>query len=118
MLQEVADMGMTDAGETAREILKEALEKMEKGGQYGPYETMMIGMSQDEVKYLLELSDEQATYEQAYMCGFEYGYQMAIKDVIKKLRGMRTYGGGNKKAGAGEMPERAGRAEKPVQREV
>lgn len=32
-------------------------------------------------------------WETAYMAGYEYGYQMAIKDVIKKLRGMRWYGG-------------------------
>ena len=118
MLQEVADMEMRNLDERVREVLKEALEKMEKGGEYGPHYSRMIPLSISEVKYLLELSDEQASYEQAYNAGFEYGYQRAVKDVIKRLREMKTYGGGYKKVRAGEMPEGTGRAAESVQREL
>lgn len=32
-------------------------------------------------------------YETAHQHGFQYGYQKAIKDMAKKMREMRTYGG-------------------------
>ena len=112
------EMGMTETMENTRQILKEALEKMEKGGTFGMFRTMMVGLSIEEVKYLLDLSDEQTNYEQAYNAGFEYGYQMAVKDVIKRLRGMKTYGGNNKAKRAAEVPEGTGRDQKAVQREI
>ncbi|MCR5566186.1 MAG: hypothetical protein K6F61_04990 [Clostridiales bacterium] len=57
-------------------------------------------------------------WETAYNAGFEYGYQTAVKDVIKRLKEMKTYGGDNKKERAAEVPEGTGRAAEPVQREV
>jgi len=51
-------------------------------------------------------------FEAAYFMGYEHGYQMAIKDVIKKLREMRWYGGHNKEECAAGVPEHhEGRAE-------
>lgn len=50
-------------------------------------------------------------WEKSYMAGYQYGYQMAIKDVIKKLRGMKWYGGDKPEKRADGVPEHyAGRA--------
>ena len=44
-------------------------------------------------------------YADAYMEGFENGYQTAIKEMIKKLGGMKWYGGDHKEKRAAGMPE-------------
>ena len=80
-----------------------------------PYEKEddCLGMIRDALEYL-----KQEDWETAYMTGFEYGYQRAVVDMIKKLRGMKTYGGTYKAKRTAEVPEGAGRAEKPVQRKI
>ena len=51
-------------------------------------------------------------FEAAYFMGYEHGYQMAIKEVIKKMRGMKWHGGGYKEKCAAGVPEHhEGRAE-------
>ena len=113
-------MGM-NIEEIAQETLTNALEKMEKGGRYGQYGTMMVSMMKEEVEYLLTMTqktEKTDKWETAYQCGFEYGYQMAIKDVAKRVRRMRWYGGGYKKEHADGLPGiRAGNDE-TMQREL
>lgn len=43
-------------------------------------------------------------YEAAHQHGFQYGYQTAIKDMAKKMREMRTYGGSKQAQRAEGMP--------------
>lgn len=50
-------------------------------------------------------------YETAHQHGFQYGYQTAIKDMAKKMREMRTYGGYKKERTAGVSEHHEGRAE-------
>jgi hypothetical protein len=116
--------------ESARETLMNALSRMEKGGKYGPYHTMMVSMSDDEVRYLLDLAvkkrikllldenghitplaEEQDDFETGFMAGFEHGRQMTLKDIIKMLGRMKWHGGGYKEERAAGVPEHhAGRA--------
>lgn len=49
-------------------------------------------------------------YETAHQHGFQYGYQTAIKDMAKKMREMRTYGGYKAKRAAGMSEHHEGRA--------
>lgn len=49
-------------------------------------------------------------FETAYFAGYQYGYQMALKDLAKHMKGMRTYGGYKKERAAGVPEHHAGRA--------
>ena len=59
-------------------------------------------------------------WETAYKTGYEYGYQQAIKDMAKKLKGMKWYGGDKQKERAAGMPEHhasgTGRVQQELQR--
>ena len=44
-------------------------------------------------------------FETAYMAGYEYGYKMAIKDMEKKIKELKSYGGDYKKERAAGVPE-------------
>jgi transcriptional regulator with XRE-family HTH domain len=50
-------------------------------------------------------------FEVAYQAGFQYGYQTAVKDMAKRMREMRWYGGDKQEKRAAGVPEHyAGRA--------
>lgn len=75
-------------------------------------------MFEQGIRKVITMIEEEKDWETAYHAGFEYGYQTAVKDVIKRLRGMKTYGGNNKAQRAAEVPEGTGRNQKAVQREI
>jgi hypothetical protein len=50
-------------------------------------------------------------FEVAYQAGFQYGYQTAVKDMAKRMREMRWYGGDKQEKRAAGVPGTdAGRA--------
>ena len=51
-----------------------------------------------------ELNDDRMDFEVAYNAGFQYGYQTAIKDMAKKMREMKTYGGSKQAQRAEGVP--------------
>ena len=83
---------MIDTEEWANGI-QELLDNTEK-----PAIEMVIarGAAEELVK-LLRMGENVEDFEQAYMMGYEHGYQFAVKDVIKHLKGMRWYGGDKQK---------------------
>jgi hypothetical protein len=95
---------MTMEGQSAMETLQEAMEKMDKGGEYGPFNSIMVSMTRGEIQYLLDRLDEMS-FEQAWGAGYEYGYQQAIKDMGKRIKEMKTYGGDKQKKRAFGVPE-------------
>ena len=64
----------------------------------GPTISILItrGAAED-LAGLFELAETNEDFEPSFMMGFEYGYQTAIKDVIKHLGGMKWYGGNKPK---------------------
>lgn len=86
------------------ETLQEAMEKMDKGGEYGPFNSIMVSMTRGEIQYLLDRLDEMS-FEDAWASIYQYGRQMMLKDVIKMLKEMRWYGRDNKKIRAAGVPE-------------
>lgn len=93
------------------DLLKDRLVK----GRETRHNIVMISMDQAEILRLIDLIDreneptEKRDFEIGFMAGFEQGYQRAIVDVIKKIKGMKWYGGDSKKR-ADEVPgDSAGR---------
>ena len=70
-----------------------------------------IWFDQGEIRRMIELIGEslkpadKQNYEKAYMEGFEMGYQRALVDVIKKLKGMKWYGGDKQEERAAGVSE-------------
>ena len=55
----------------------------------------MIYMDEEEIKTIAQLLEQRKQTSQAeeYLLGFEEGYKRAIIDVVKKVRGIKVYGG-------------------------
>ena len=83
---------MIDTEEWANGI-QELLNNTEK-----PAIEMVIarGAAEELVK-LLRMGENVEDFEQTYMTGYGHGYQMAVKEVVKHVRGMRWYGGDKQK---------------------
>ena len=93
----------------AKDLLKDRLELAYRTiKEYGS-SAISISMSDTEIIRMMDMIDmaeapaEKRDYEKGYMAGFEGGYQRAIVDVLKKLKGMKWYGGDGQKH-ADEMP--------------
>jgi len=63
----------------------------------------MIYMDIDEIRIIAQLLEQRKQTSQAeeYLLGFEEGYKRAIIDVVKKVRGIKVYGGHKKGNTAG-----------------
>lgn len=84
----------------AKQELEQVLLAMEDRGQ----EMMTVQVSKEEVEFLLDAAtmteEEPGTFEayrNAYDNGFQRGYQQAVLDMGKRIKEMKTYGGGYKK---------------------
>ena len=63
----------------------------------------MIYMDEEEIKTIAQLLEQrkQTSKAEEYLLGFEEGYKRAIIDVVKKVRGIKVYGGHKKGNPAG-----------------
>jgi len=101
-------------------ILRERLEKAAEITE----KKIRMDLTYNEIKHLLDLLDledepqEMRDYEIVYCKGFSQGYQRAIVDVIKRLKGMEWYGGDYKKECAAGVPEHHEGRAADLQREV
>lgn len=92
----------------AKETLEQVLIVMEDRG-LALYE---VCLNKQEIEFLLDAvsmtEEEPGTFEayrNAYDNGFQRGYQQAVLDMGKRIKEMKTYGGGYKKIRPDGMPE-------------
>jgi len=87
---------------SAKDNLKQHLELILQSMEDRGFQTYMVSMSIWEIKFLLEILEEEKTPE--YEKGYEYGYKKAVMDMAKKIKELGRHGGGFKEKRADGMP--------------
>ena len=87
--------------------LDSLLVKMKKALYENGTTVSFMALDYMEIRALKVLIEEKKREEAApeYQKGFEHGYKTAVKDVVKKMKEMESYGGDYKKIGAAGVPE-------------
>lgn len=87
-----------------------AIEEYLKNTDNEQISILMTRQQAEGLARLLKMEETDLDFEKVYFIGYEHGYQYAIKDVIKHLRGMRWYGGDKQEKRADRMSgDHAGR---------
>ena len=90
-----------------KDLLLDRLKMADEQGR----EVVAIWFSYDEIRRMIDLiikdmepADKQ-NFEKAYTEGFQMGYQRALVDVVKRVKGMKWYGGDHKEKCAAGVSE-------------
>ena len=78
---------------SAKDDLKDNLEKILLTMEDRGLQTYMVGMNRKEIETVLDLLETDGDMPDEYAVGYQYGYKRAIKDVARVVKGMEWHGG-------------------------